>query len=155
MELIFEHIRKMFSSYWFVIPYLHLDFDQSGRSEALWLSPCMEFGSDVFQLLLICPIILGYKSSNVMNKTVLSEITCQQWTKAKEPSFMPHHWSCLPQRRRTHRLRFSDENTRDYVFYTPSPDLTCLRNVIGCCPIAWASPMLALMTSVKGFFPPC
>ena len=31
---------------------------------------------------------------------------------------------------------------------------TCLRNVIGRCPMAWASPMLALITSVKGFFTP-
>lgn len=32
---------------------------------------------------------------------------------------------------------------------------TCLKKVIGCCPIACASPMLALMTSANGFFTPC
>lgn len=32
--------------------------------------------------------------------------------------------------------------------------LTCLKKVMGCCPMAWASPMLALMTSSKGFFTP-
>ncbi len=31
---------------------------------------------------------------------------------------------------------------------------TCRRNVIGFWPMAWASPMLALMTSVKGFLTP-
>ena len=31
---------------------------------------------------------------------------------------------------------------------------TCLKNVIGFWPMAWASPMLALMTSVKGFLTP-
>lgn len=32
--------------------------------------------------------------------------------------------------------------------------LTCLRKVIGCWPMAWASPMLARMTSVNGFLIP-
>lgn len=32
---------------------------------------------------------------------------------------------------------------------------TCLMNVIGFCPIAWQSPMLAFNTSLKGFFTPC
>lgn len=32
---------------------------------------------------------------------------------------------------------------------------TCRKKVIGCWPIAWASPMLALMTSANGFFIPC
>lgn len=32
--------------------------------------------------------------------------------------------------------------------------LTCLKNVIGFCPMAWASPILALMTSLKGFLAP-
>lgn len=31
---------------------------------------------------------------------------------------------------------------------------TCLKKVIGFWPIAWQSPMLALMTSVNGFFIP-
>lgn len=31
---------------------------------------------------------------------------------------------------------------------------TCLRNVMGFWPMAWASPMLALMTSSKGFLTP-
>lgn len=31
---------------------------------------------------------------------------------------------------------------------------TCLKNVIGFCPMAWASPILALMTSVNGLLPP-
>lgn len=32
--------------------------------------------------------------------------------------------------------------------------LTCRRKVIGCWPMAWASPMLARMTSVNGFLMP-
>lgn len=32
--------------------------------------------------------------------------------------------------------------------------LTCLKNVIGFCPMAWASPMFALITSVKGLLAP-
>ena len=33
--------------------------------------------------------------------------------------------------------------------------ITCLRNVIGFCPHAWQSPMLARITCVNGFFTPC
>lgn len=32
--------------------------------------------------------------------------------------------------------------------------LTCRRKVMGCWPMAWASPMLARMTSVNGFLIP-
>jgi hypothetical protein len=32
---------------------------------------------------------------------------------------------------------------------------TCRMNVIGCCPMAWQSPMLARITSVNGFLAPC
>lgn len=37
----------------------------------------------------------------------------------------------------------------------PKGQLTCRRKVIGCWPMAWASPMLARMTSVNGFLIPC
>ena len=36
----------------------------------------------------------------------------------------------------------------------PEGQLTCRRKVIGCWPMAWASPMLARMTSVNGFLIP-
>lgn len=62
---------------------------------------------------------------------------------------------------------FSVQNTQVYILrqYTKQTlkilkirlnrgVLTCLRNVIGFWPMAWASPMFALMTSVKGFLAP-
>lgn len=36
----------------------------------------------------------------------------------------------------------------------PDGQLTCRRKVMGCWPMAWASPMLARMTSVNGFLIP-
>lgn len=40
------------------------------------------------------------------------------------------------------------------VASVPEGQLTCRRKVIGCWPMAWASPMLARMTSVNGFLIP-
>lgn len=109
-----------------------------------------ESGSDAFRLPLVRPgTFHESRTGRDGQDSTHRAITCRQ----SFPS--PTATSSSLPRSRPRFTRRHRSSKHGYVFYTPSPELTCLRNVIGRCPIAWASPMLALMTSVKGFFPPC
>jgi len=50
--------------------------------------------------------------------------------------------------------KYSNQAIKTNISHMHNPELTCLINVIGFCPIAWQSPILALITSVKGFLAP-
>ena len=55
-----------------------------------------------------------------------------------------------------HRIKVSCDQAMKQPLINQSinPSLTCLMKVMGLFPMAWASPMFALITLGKGFFTP-